>query len=111
MNADEPSYLAFARANVRQGLPSGPILVRELVDRIDRDATTLKAVRPRIITAVEQLDALPFETVIRDAEGHVLERWGEPSENLWATVMVSAYIPRGDIALPATVLFTPEAAA
>lgn len=61
--------------------------------------------KPRLVATVEELAALPFESVIRDAEGHVLERWGEPEENLWATVMVGAYIPRGDIALPATVLY------
>jgi hypothetical protein len=60
--------------------------------------------KPQEVTTLEELDALPFETVIRDAGGHVLERWGQPKENLWATVMFSAYIPRGDIALPATVL-------
>ncbi|URC18081.1 hypothetical protein QEO76_gp56 [Arthrobacter phage Cole] len=64
----------------------------------------------RTITTLEELDALPCESVIRDAEGHVLERWGEPEENLWVTVMVKDYISRGDIALPATVLLDPEAA-
>ena len=66
-------------------------------------------VQPRTIATAEELDALPFEAVLRDAEGHVLERWGQPEENLWATVMVNAYIPSGAIALPATVLFDPEA--
>ena len=66
--------------------------------------------KPRTVTTIEELDALPFEAVIRDAEGHVLERWGQPKENLWATVMVGAYIPRGDIALPATVLYSPVVA-
>ena len=64
--------------------------------------------KPRTITTAEELDALPFETVIRDAEGHVLERWGEPDESLWTTVMVNAFIPRCDIALPVTVLHEPE---
>lgn len=66
--------------------------------------------KPRTITTLDELDALPFEAVLRDFDGHVLERWGQPSENLWATVMVTSYIPRRDISLPATVLFDPEAA-
>ena len=52
MSADEPSYLAFARANNRQGFPSGAIVVRELVDRIDRDAK-----KPNAMTA-DQRDRL-----------------------------------------------------
>lgn len=66
--------------------------------------------KPRTISTAEELDALPFEAVIRDAEGHVLERWGEPEESLWTTVMVNAFIPRDDIALPVTVLHDPDAA-
>ena len=65
--------------------------------------------KPRTITTVEELNALPFETVIRDAEGHVLERWGHDPANVWVTVMVRAFIPRGDVALPATVLYEPTA--
>lgn len=65
--------------------------------------------KPHTITTTDALDALPHEAVLRDREGHVLERWGEPEENLWVTVMVSEYIPREDIALPATVLWEPEA--
>jgi len=60
--------------------------------------------KPRTITTAEELDALPFEAVIRDADGHVLERWGHSEENLWVTVMVNAFIRRDQIALPATVL-------
>ena len=58
---EEPSYLAFARANNRQGFPSGPTVVRELVDRIDRDAAALKA-RDGLLAAVlavhQPLDAV-----------------------------------------------------
>ena len=38
MSTEEPSYLAFARANVRDGLNTTPAVVKELLDRIDRDA-------------------------------------------------------------------------
>lgn len=40
---NEPSYLAFARMNVRDGFESSPTVVRELLARIDRDASALKA--------------------------------------------------------------------
>ena len=39
----EPSYLAFARANVKEALSSSPTIVRALIERIDRDASALKA--------------------------------------------------------------------
>jgi hypothetical protein len=34
--AEEPSYMLFARANVRDGMNSGPTVVNELLKRIDR---------------------------------------------------------------------------
>lgn len=33
---EEPSYMMFARANVRDGLQSSPSIVRALLARIDR---------------------------------------------------------------------------
>jgi hypothetical protein len=33
---EEPSYLMFARANVRDGLSTSPTIVQMLLDRIDR---------------------------------------------------------------------------
>jgi len=64
--------------------------------------------KPRMIGTTEELDALPFESVIRDRDSHVLERWGGPDENVWVTVMVNKFIPRDDITLPATVLWEPQ---
>lgn len=64
--------------------------------------------KPRTITTAEELDALPFETVIRDADEAVLERWGQMEESGWVTVMVASFIPSDHIALPATVLYSPE---
>ena len=63
--------------------------------------------KPRTITTAEELDALPFESVIRDADSHLLERWGDGEEVFWATVMVNAFIARGDISLPVDVLWEP----
>lgn len=39
---EEPSYLSFARANVRDGVTTSPKVVEALLARIDRDANTLK---------------------------------------------------------------------
>lgn len=39
--AEEPSYLMFARANVRDGLMSTPSVVAGLVERIDRLQRTI----------------------------------------------------------------------
>ena len=41
MSNEEPSYLAFARTNVRDGLLSSSSVVRGLLERIDRDAKKL----------------------------------------------------------------------
>jgi len=40
---EEPSYISFARVNVKEGLLTSTSVVRELLARIDRDAATLKA--------------------------------------------------------------------
>lgn len=33
---EEPAYIMFARANVRDGMPTSPLIVKELLNRIDR---------------------------------------------------------------------------
>ncbi|QED11680.1 hypothetical protein PP914_gp192 [Arthrobacter phage Qui] len=35
MDHEEPSYMMFAKANVRDGLDSSPTIVRELLTRIE----------------------------------------------------------------------------
>jgi hypothetical protein len=60
--------------------------------------------KPWRITTLEELDALPFESVIRDGDECVLERWGDPDESGWVTVMVTSFVPRDQITLPVTVL-------
>lgn len=90
------------RSNCQCGAAVYPRM--SLVQHQAQSALTAGYRHPQQINRAEELDALPFESVIRDAEGHVLERWGEPEEKLWATVMVNAFIPCGDIALPVTVL-------
>ena len=64
--------------------------------------------KPRTITTTEELDALGFQAVVRDAEDYVLERWGEPEEQMWATPMNSAWIRSTEVTLPATVLYEPQ---
>lgn len=61
--------------------------------------------KPRTVTTAEGLDALPFEAVIRDAEGHVLERWGDAEHVQWSTPGCKWFVPATEIALPVTVLY------
>ena len=61
--------------------------------------------KPRTVSTHEDLDALPFEAVIRDAEGHVLERWGDAEHVLWSTPGCKWFVPATEIALPVTVLY------
>ena len=46
MTIEEPSYLMFAKANVRDGLSSSPSIVRELLARLER-AETAKQPEPQ----------------------------------------------------------------
>jgi hypothetical protein len=116
MKSELADLIAFEIANLASGglvrvSADGKTPVFESDDRIAAAILDAGYRKPRTIATAEELDALPFESVVRDAEGHVLERWGEPEENLWTTVMVNAYIPCGDIALPATVLYEAQVAA
>lgn len=61
--------------------------------------------KPRTISTIAELDALPFESVIRDGDECILERWGDLEESGWVTVMVTSFVPRDQITLPATVLY------
>jgi len=61
--------------------------------------------KPRTVTTAEELNALPFEAVIRDAEGHVLERWGDAEHVQWSTPGCKWFVPVTEIALPVTVLY------
>lgn len=40
---EEPSYIMFARANVRDGFETSPSVVKMLLDRIDRLESTKNA--------------------------------------------------------------------
>lgn len=51
MNAEEPSYLAFARANNKALMNSSFHVVRELVNRIDRDAKVIAELERRLDVA------------------------------------------------------------
>lgn len=61
--------------------------------------------KPRTVNTAENLEALPFEAVIRDAEGHVLERWGDSEHVQWSTPGCKWFVPATEIALPVTVLY------
>lgn len=74
MASDEPSYLAFARVAAKDSKPIiGPTLIRELVDRIDRDTAALKAAKPRTITTAKELDALKLPAIIQSPSGGPLK--------------------------------------
>lgn len=45
MEKDEPSYMAFARASVRDGLGVTSVIARELLARIDRQAEEIEELR------------------------------------------------------------------
>jgi len=105
---EEPSYLAFARANVRKSLTSSATIVRELVARIDRDASALKAAQPRTISTVEELDSLPLGSIIMMTNIkapflHTDIGWEStrtPGKPVYDYVRAAVY-------LPATVLYEP----
>ena len=51
---EEPSYMMFARANVRDNMATSPAVVRELLARIDRDARALEAAAAAASKAKEE---------------------------------------------------------
>jgi hypothetical protein len=107
---DEPSYLAFARASVRRNESVSGTIARELVARIDRDTSALKAAQPRTITTVEELDALAPGSVILDPAGlslHKNEFTGWRASN--GAKNITAEMLQNE-ALPAIVLHSPAAA-
>jgi len=106
---DEPSYLAFARAAARNNESVSGTVVRELVARIERDASALKASKPRTITTVEELNALPNGSIILEVDGNPLRANREGGRNWWLdgpdAMSGSPLIP-----LPVTVLHEPKSA-
>jgi len=103
-----------ARSAIAHRENSSPTVVRELVARIDRDASALKAAQPRTITTAEELDALPVESVVRSARGTIFEKanfHGDPEFPFWLTPGVNHEYAGIALALPATVLHDPEAQA
>jgi hypothetical protein len=65
---EEPSYLMAARNAVNYNESSSATIVRELVARIDRDASALKAAQPRTITTAAQLEGLPFGSALQTSD-------------------------------------------
>lgn len=68
--------------------------------------------KPRTITTVEELDALPVESIVRDDLGFTYDKWWDEdgSEyNWWATTGDRREYSSKKIALPATVLHEGQA--
>ena len=60
----------------------------------------------RVVTTVEELDALPVGSVVRDVERTALcEKW---DGNMWADVAYEYTLSSSSIHLPTTVLYEPE---
>ena len=62
----------------------------------------------RTVTTVEELDALPVGSIVRDVERSALdEKW---DDNMWAEVAYESTFSSSSIRTPATVLWEPEEA-
>ena len=62
----------------------------------------------RIVTTVEELDALPVGSIVRDDERAALdEKW---DDDMWAEVGYESTFYSSSIHTPATVLYEPEGA-
>lgn len=117
---EEPSYLAFARANVRDGQNTSPTIVKALLARIDALESAEKMAeaaledladggRARVIETREELDALPDESVVRSDFGVIHEKRVEFDTNrvVWVCPGDTDEHTAGKITLPATVLHEP----
>lgn len=60
MTIEEPSYMMFARANVREGLSSSPAVVKALLARID-NAEAEEARKTERLAEHRRLAAQPIE--------------------------------------------------
>jgi len=73
--------------------------------------------KPRTVNSVEELEALPVLSVIRDAghedspPGEIWEKWYRPTGAQWMRVGSVKFRASNEINLPATVIFIPEATA
>ena len=80
------------------------------IDYAAADAILAAGWRPpaRTVTTVEELDALPVGSIVRDVERSALdEKW---DDNLWAEVAYESTFSSSSIHTPATVLWEPEEA-
>jgi hypothetical protein len=103
---DEPSYLAFARAAVRRNETVSGTIAQQLVARIDRDASALKATQPRTITTAKGL-AEAHMVVVRTAAGTIANLVNGRTQCFG----YEASAPVDTLTLPMTVLWDREATA
>lgn len=82
-----------------------PAKVRELVDTVLALAAEVERLTPRVLDAVEEIDALPSGTVIRDKWGQVHERNGT---HWYAIQNEDAFYEARDLGSPVTVIFIPK---
>lgn len=66
-------------------------------------------IAPRIITTAEELDALPMDTVIRDADEYVWDRWSLLAMPFNWRCAGYPKLTDDKISFPAVVLLDPEA--
>jgi len=64
--------------------------------------------KPRTITTVEELDAIPAWSVVRSEQATIWEKFEGNGGDFWAETMTLGKHPSSHIALPATVIYSPE---
>jgi predicted NAD/FAD-dependent oxidoreductase len=93
------------------GIIGGKLITRSSMSETADAILAAGYSKPRTITAVEELDALTVDSVVKDHVGDIWERKenSESERALWCVPGIRGYLPSGTIPLPATVLFDPEA--
>lgn len=109
LNPVRVEFGELLHTNITDSLPISPTK-REIGEQVDTAIDIALAAgyrKPRTITTTEELDALPFESVVKASDGNVWESfyggWYETASRTGRTA--------SDIALPVTVLYEPEATA
>lgn len=109
---NQQDSIRYQVANIIQALSEqGSIDTLPRIDCETIGRAVQEQLRPRVVETIEELDALPFETIIRTCTDITYEASStSEGRRVWFPIAVANADYSDGIALPATVLWVPEEA-